>query len=304
MSDRALVVRRALAAVSVLFLLAPSAFALGDPPNIVMQSLGAVMSRSVLTYPMREGVFQSKLAPSYVTVHGDTRKSTGWGFYSNMEGSGLTAALTYGFTDHWGVSALAGYTNISGDRSVSFRDNSGTLLMTPPAKAGGVNDPPAIGAGHGHGLVATVSAVWDHWSGDGFRLPFYVGGGFMSIYSQADLPGIGIKRVADNTSPAVLAGLSPSFNIWKFRAVTYFMITAALDPGTGSITDYDPRTGAVNSKTSFPLTGGLDSAFPIAGVELTYRPWGLGFTYAPDVQGEGAQSYGLKWSHEWGAAKK
>lgn len=99
-------------------------------------------------------------------------------------------------------------------------------------------------------------------------------------------------------------GASPAFNIWKFRAVTYFMITAAVDPGTGSIIDYDPRTGAVNKKTNFPLVGGLDSAFPIAGVEFTCRPWGLGFTYAPDIQGEGAQSYGLKWSREWGGPSK
>jgi hypothetical protein len=271
---------------------------------LISQSFGAVMSRSVLTYPMREGVFQTKFAPSYVTVNGDTRSPNGGGMYNKMAGYGMTAAVTYGFTDHWGVSLLAGYTNISGERSVSFRDNSGALIMTPPAKVGGVNAPQLIGAGQGHGIVATVSAVWDHWEGDGFRLPVYAGGGIMSISEQADHAGFGIKRSADVTSPAILVGAAPSFNIWKFRAVTYFMLTAALNPGTGSIVDYNPANGVTNTRTNYALVGGLDSAFPIAGIELTYRPWGVGFTFAPDIDGEGAQSYGLKWSREWGAKAK
>ena len=94
-----------------------------------------------------------------------------------------------------------------------------------------INGALLIGAGHGSGVVATVSAIWDHWDGDGFRLPVYLGGGVMSISEQADLPGVGMKRTADVTSPALLVGASPAFNIWKFRAVTYFMITAAFDPG-------------------------------------------------------------------------
>jgi len=295
-------VRRVLAAAATLVALASTAQALGDPPMIVMQSLGAVMSQSVLTYPLRGGVFQSKLVPSYITSNGDERQPNGGGFYSKMSGWGLTTAMTYGFTDHWGVSLLAGYTNINGDRTLSFRDNNGTLIVAPPARLNGAGStaPMLITAGHGYGLVATASAIWDHWTGDGFRLPVYLGGGVMSISEQADHAGYGVKRVADVTSPALLVGLAPSFNIWKFRAVTYFMVTAALNPGTGSIIDYNPQTGAVNNKTNFPLVGGLDSAFPIAGLELTYRPWGLGFTYAPDVAGEGAQSYGLKWSREWG----
>lgn len=297
-------VRRALVAVAAAFALASTSHAVGDPPMLIIQSFGAVMSRSVLTYPLREGVFQTKFAPSYVTVNGDTRQPNGGGMYNKMSGYGLTSAVTYGFTDHWGASLLVGYTNISGDRSVSFRDNNGALIMTPPAKAGGLNGPQLVGAGQGHGIVATASAVWDHWDGDGFRLPVYLGGGIMSISEQADHAGLGIKRVADVTSPALLVGVAPSFNLWDFRAVTYFLVTAALNPGTGSIIDYNPRTGATNSRTNFPLVGGLDSAFPIAGIELTYKPWGLGVTYAPDIQGEGAQSYGLKWSREWGGKAK
>lgn len=197
-------IRRAFVAASAVFALATSSHAVGDPPMLIIQSFGAVMSRSVLTYPMREGVFQTKFAPSYVTVNGDTRSPNGGGMYNKMSGYGMTAAITYGFTDHWGVSLLAGYTNISGERSVSFRDNNGGLIVTPPAKVGGLNGPQLVGAGQGHGVVATASAVWDHWDGDGFRLPVYLGGGIMSISEQADHAGFGIKRSADVTSPALL----------------------------------------------------------------------------------------------------
>jgi len=281
-----------------------------------IQALSAVMSRSVLTYPLRAGVFQTKFAPSYVTNNSQDSSNVNNGpnpnidgrFSNKMSGYGMTTALTYGFTDHWGVSFLAGYTNISGSRTLSFRDNNGTLIVTPPAKVNSAtnNGNNAINgaAGQGHGIVAIVSAIWDHWEGDGFRLPVYLGSGVMSISEQADAAGYGMKRTGDVMSPSLLVGMAPSMNLWKFRAVSYFMLATALIPGTGSIIDYDPRTGAVNSKTNFPLVGGLDSAFPIAGVEFTYRPWGLGFTYAPDVMGEGAQSYGLKWSREWGGQGK
>ncbi len=282
-----------------LMALTSSVFATGNPPHLTIQALGAVMSRAVLTYPLREKIYQSKLAISRVTNNSNdstcSNCNVGSGSFTNdMKGNGFTTALTYGFNNHWGASLLAGYTSITGTRTLSLRDDNGALLVPIPARMG-TTDHVNGADGKGHGFVATVSAVWDHWDGDEFRFPLYLGAGVMSIKEEADATNFGIKRTADVFSPAILVGMAPSMNMWKFRAVAFFMIVAALDPGKGTIEDY--RLG---TKTEIPLVGGLDSAFPIAGVELTYQPLGIGLSYSPDITSEGAKSVALKWSAEWG----
>lgn len=83
-----------------------------------------------MIHRLAAAVFLLALAlPAQAT--GDPRQSSGGGFYSKMSGYGLTTAMTSGCTDHWGIGVLAGYTNINGDRTFSYRDNNGTPLISP-----------------------------------------------------------------------------------------------------------------------------------------------------------------------------
>jgi hypothetical protein len=277
------------------------AHATGNPPNLVIQALGAVMSRGVLSDPLRENTYQSKLTVSSVTnnsTDSSCPNCVGSGAFANdMKGDGYTAALTYGISNHWGASFLAGYTNISGSRTLSLRDDSGALIIATPARMSSNSN--VKGAdGSGKGYVATVNAIWDYWEGDQFRVPVYFGAGMMSVSEEADSTLYGIKRTADFISSTILVGIAPTITTDNFSTSFFFMVVDALNPGTGTINDY-----RLNNKTEFALAGGLESAFPIAGIEFTYRPWNLGFSYSPDITREGAKSIGFKWSMDWGGKK-
>jgi hypothetical protein len=297
-----LLLKLTLCSVMSYFVLVSSAHATGNPPNLVIQAMGAVMSRGVLSDPLRENTYQSKITVSSVTnnnTDSSCANCTGSGAFTNdMKGDGFTAALTYGFSNHWGASILAGYTSISGTRTLSLRDDSGALIITPPARMG--TNANVNGAdGSGKGYVATVNAIWDFWEGDQFRLPVYFGAGIMSVSEQADSTLYGVKRTADFVSSTLLVGIAPTITTDNFSTSFFFMVVNALNPGSGTINDY-----RLNTRADFALAGGLESAFPIAGIEFTYRPWNLGFSYSPDITREGAKSIGFKWSTEWGGKSK
>lgn len=292
-------------------ILISSAQATGNPPHLTQQAMGAVMSRGVVSDPLRENTYQGKVSFSSVTNNSADSSCAGctssnsFTFTNDMKGDGFAATLTYGFSNHWGVSVLAGYTNISGTRSLSLRDNNGALIVTPPTRMvtsgnadaadGNVNG--AVGKGKGY--VATVNAIWDYREeGDQFHLPIMLGVGVMSVSEEADSTVYQIKRTADFISPTVLVGIAPAIATENFSTAFFFMMEVALNSGTGTIEDY-----RLNTKTEFSLAGGHDSAFPIAGVEFSYRPWNLGFSYTPDLTREGARSIGVKWSSEWGGKK-
>ncbi|MFH1476075.1 MAG: hypothetical protein ABIH24_01080, partial [Verrucomicrobiota bacterium] len=83
----------------------------GNPPILANGELGNVLSRGLVTYPLRKGVWQTKIAPAYVMD-----KDSRGGQEVDMKGWGLGAAVTYGLSDHWGLNFITGYSRTTGER--------------------------------------------------------------------------------------------------------------------------------------------------------------------------------------------
>ena len=111
------------------FLFAPAQLhATGNPPILAAGSLGIVLSRGLVTYPIRKGVWQTKVAPSLVS-----QKDSREGVEVDLSGAGFGAAATYGLSDHWGLNFIAGYVKITGDRSLSTDYEQGDRDGVNPA---------------------------------------------------------------------------------------------------------------------------------------------------------------------------
>lgn len=277
-------------ALSFLFAAAPVvANATGNPPVVLREMLGQAMSRGVITYPIFKRQWQVKLSPAYVTA-----KDTRTGQWNDLDGYGLTAAATRGLSAHWSAGLMLGYTQVKGPRSFLLRAPDGQELQT-------LKDRNAIRADDdGKGFIAVATAIWDHWTGDNFRLPVYMGIGYMDLEETADDKVRGLRHSGKTSSPLVAIGAAPAFNVYKgLRFTTYLMMAMPTDAGKGEIVDYNPATGRVNSRVGYSQESDpIESGVPIMGVELTYVPWGLGFGYTPPI--EGATAYSLKWTRRWG----
>lgn len=269
-------------------------FSTGAPPVLANNALGIVLSRGLVTYPLRKGVYQTKIAPAWVSLR-DSRN----GQQVDMKGFGFGAALTYGLSDHWGLNFIVGHVKTTGSRNLatdySQGDGASGNIFATPKSNGNDNGLP----GEARGTALLVNLIWDHWSGDGFRLPVYLGTGYM-VAEGSVVKATGLKRDARTASPVITVGLSPSFRIKKwFRLGGFFLMSGPLSGGKGHIVDFDPATGAEISSVTFDISDDpLESGAAIMGLEATYLPWGLGLTYVPPI--EGGTSISLKWSREWG----
>lgn len=273
-----------------LILTAPAiANATGDPPVVLREMLGQSMSRGVITYPIFKGQWQVKVAPAYVKAK-DTRK----GEWNDLDGYAFSAAATHGLSRHWSAGLLLGYGKVKGPRNFGFRAPDGQELTTTKNKD-------AIRADDdGSGFMGFAAAIWDHWTGDNFRLPVYMGIGYMNLEEKADDKSLGLRHSGKVSSPLIAFGAAPGFDLYKgLRFTSYLVVAIPTNAGTGEIIDYNPVTGRVNSRVAYSQdSDALESSMPVMGLELTYRPWGLGFGYTPAI--EGATAYSVKWTHRWG----
>lgn len=153
--------------------------------------------------------------------------------------------------------------------------------------------------GEAKGFALLVNLIWDHWSGDGFRLPVYFGTGFMLAEGSVEM-ATGVRREGKTSAPVLTLGLGPSFRVKRFRLGGFFILSGPFSGGKGSIVDFNPATGVENSRVDFDITSDpLESGAAIMGLEATYLPWGLSVGYVPSI--EGKTSISLKWSRQWGA---
>jgi len=284
---------------AVIFYSAPLALAVGEPHSTTAEGLNQALSRGVVPYPIHKGERQRKIALTFLDV--DLKalqkqrvvKQDGWAF---------TGAITYGLSEHWGIGFTGAYCKLSGPHSLN---NYGSPHRHTPFNSPKLPyDKTVMGDGSGEAYAGLVSLIWDYRTGDKFRLPIYFGTGYMSVKARAENRQLGLKVTGEVHSAVLHWGFAPSFNLSKFRTVLFFMRAEPLDPGKGEIVDYNPTTGEVNNRAESKLSSGgflpKDAGLAALGLEFTYKPWGLGFTYIPPR--EGASAYGLKWTHRWGGS--
>ncbi|OGR98124.1 MAG: hypothetical protein A2V88_06150 [Elusimicrobia bacterium RBG_16_66_12] len=125
------------------------------------------------------------LAPAYLQAK-DSRK----GLSNDLDGLGFTAAATYGMSRHWSAGFMASYAKVKGPRTFGTcppdtRGRQACLSTTKSGTAGGAYD-------RGSGFMTFASAVWDHWTGDNFRLPVTMGVGYPDLEETADNASLGL----------------------------------------------------------------------------------------------------------------
>ncbi len=272
--------------------------ATGSPPMLANGELSVILSRGLVTYPLRKGVWQTKIAPALLTDK-DSRN----GQEVDLSGAGIGASLTYGLSDHWGINFIVGYSKTDGTRHMSTCYTQGNVSScSDDFVTAKVNNNLNGQPGEAKGFAFLANIIWDHWSGDGFRLPVYFGTGFMEAKGSVETAS-GVRREGKTSAPVLTVGLNPSWGIKKkFRLGGFFLISGPLSGGKGSIVDFNPATGAENSRVDFDISGDpMESGTATIGLEATYLPWGLSFGYIPAI--EGRTSISFKWSREWGGDK-
>ncbi|HAZ08434.1 MAG TPA: hypothetical protein DCZ01_07935 [Elusimicrobia bacterium] len=241
----------------------------------------------MLSFPLQKGRLHTRIAPGYSTIDMNDADMSGWA---------LAASANYGLGDHWGVGFMVGHSDLKGKSPMSGFGN----LVPPSAPASTRNKYDAQSHdSKGQGTVVMGNFIWDHWTGEGFRLPVYMGAGFMDITETRNDPVLGAKNGGTLSGGALALGAAPSFGFGKFRAAVFLMTIMCLDAGTEYVSDYDPSTGAEIRRYSGPGLGDADSILLPLGTELTYMPWGLSLGYVAPI--DGASTYTLSWTRRWGA---
>ncbi len=271
-------------------------FAAGNIPLTQEQSLGNLLGYGFPVNPMKKGVLEFRIAPAFLRY-----KDMGSSSQINLSGWGAASAVTYGISDHWGFGFFVGGETMRGTRNFNPTP-PGSAAVFSSLKIGctvGQQCDRVAGDSSGRGIVLAGSVIYDPMRGERFRLPISFGLGYVNVKETGDNSSVGFRRVGELKSPAIFFGIAPQFKVWKFRVTTFAFSFGAKDNATGYVEDYDPATGGTINKHEYAETGDDTNSVKQMGIDFTYMPWGLGFTYIPDY-GEGASSYSVKWAARFG----
>ena len=258
----------------------------------------AILPNAFPLYPLKESQFTVTAVPAYAAYSQNEAENNGTGItqYQKLSGGGAALGLTYAFTPHWGVNALA----------TAFR-MTGPSNLVAETSASGSNNIVRNGAETATGAVGTFNLVYDHFSDpDGFRWPNMIGISYTSLEQNTAISGVtggGLGNVASSLTDdrktnalGASAGTSIQFNTgaWLRWVPFVFVDVPFKDPketwsGTGNWSAPQSYSQATK-KTVF-----------VAGLNVAIRPWGMGFLYTPQINSNsGASVYALKWQHAFG----
>ncbi len=271
----------------------------GTPPVAEAQTLGSILSYGIPTNPMHQGQWVLKIVPAYLVQQNRSDPFNP----VDMKGWGGAAAVTYAFTDHWGLAFLGGANKISGTETADPGLKGATATNLNSIQTLNPIHGVPVGSASGSGFLGAASVVWDHWSGDEFRFPIFFGMSYMTITEQVDDTIDGIKRVADQNAIGAFIGLVPQFNIGKVRMSPYVALSVFLNNPKTQLTSYNPSTKATIAQSSFIDTNfgnnNESKYLRTAGIGFEYIPWKLQFTLnLGDVS-----AYTLSWIKRFGEAE-
>lgn len=252
------------------------------PPMPIRMSIGQSMSHGMLSFPLVAGQLQTRLSPGFATMD----KSS-----LNMEGWAMTGSAAYGLTEHWGAGLLIGHTRLSGHSPVNVRSS-----LVYGQLANKTDDRRAISS-EGDGTVVLANLICDPWSGNGFRMPIYMGLGYMDLNEKREDTVLGLRNTGKVSTLAPSLGISPSLGFKNFRAGGFVMFLYGLDAGHETLTSYQAN-GVIDAQYSTDGLGDADALIAVIGTEITYTPWGLSLGWIPPI--DGTSTYGLAWTRRWG----
>lgn len=261
----------------------------GGIPIDETKALGVIQCYGVPTDALRQGQWQLRVSPGLILNKDKSEQAD----QIDLHGPGAAASLVYAFTDHWGLMALAGGGTMTGQAGVDpYPNPPAELQSTVNQMFGGAA---VEGDATSRGIVASAGAVWDHWTGDGFRLPVMLGVSYLDVSETAK--SATLENTGTTRSPGVFVGLAPQFPVWRLRVAPYAAWTDSFEPSRNTLTQYDQGGGVVRS-VSYDAPGNGDSRQTHSGgVAVEYMPWGLAGNFLFPL--EGISAFTLTWSKKF-----
>lgn len=266
-----------------------SDYATYQDPVMVLNSYGVPLN------PLQKDLRELKVVPAYIRSHSNLGAGGGsggadLGLESNANaqgtwsenkasGGGAIVSWVQGLSAHWGYGLSVAYIRLSG-KTFAFAeyDASHNLVLRHDADEKGTS------------IQATALAIYDPFTDpEGFRLPIYVGYGFLFQDQGADysapvsVRGNNTVRFTNKFNtliPGLVAGASAQFNTGSFRWSPFFTLQFKNKSPAVSNKVTDETTGQVLSDSLFTNE---DSFLPSGGIGFQYRPWGLGFVWVINI---------------------
>ena len=226
--------------------------------------------------PTSKGKWDLTISPAYFSAQTTDYNNSSANDSASVTGYGLGASSILGLSEHWGL----GVTGIAFSGQGSY--NPGTLGV--PGSTG----PNSVTTS---GYFAGVSAIWDYFEGDGFRLPILLGLHYETLQDNYNL---GSYTVTNNlNSPGFQVGISPQFRTKYIRIQPFLML-------------YYPINNTIQTQsTGQTYTMHSDTGGPQPGINLVYVPWNVSFftTYGIS-KAQGEKTYSVRWQKSFGEDKK
>jgi len=205
---------------------------------------GAIVVRKDLT----PGIWS--VQPSVGYFNG-TSSFDGGGATVSSRGWGGTGQAEYSWSEHVGLSFSAMVYKGSGE-------------FTPGAIELGATS----GSASVDGWLLGAAFVLDPFSGNGFRLPFFIGFNYQHLTSSTPTSPTVISMSLD--SPGITFGFSPRFNLGFLRIEPFMVTTTATEKG---------NVGC-NADVVVGLCGAANvQVLPVTGVNAIFRPWNFSFYF-------------------------
>ena len=278
---------------ALLALLMRPGTALATSPSDVQAMLSTLFCYAMPTNPLRKGQKEIKLVPTYLV--GDNPRSAPPGGAKadpyqvrneKVSGMGWAGVFVWGFSEHLGISVLGAGMSESGTIDSEFSSPY-------PSDRNSFRK----GKHTGSGYVGAASFIYDPFDGEGFRLPLMLGLSMNSYSGEVkakNASGEPLGEKGSNQAPGILFGVTPQFNLGGFRAAPFLIVSMFGDNTASTQTKYLSSTGPATKVQRSIKSDTVGSV----GIDLTYRPWGLGFSYIPDFSG--VTAYTFKWVKKWG----
>lgn len=241
------------------------------------EMLNPILPDSIPTTQLKKGRWDFKIVPAYLTYEED-EQSAGGRTFQELDGWGGGLASTYSFSNHWGVSMMA----------VGFSADGEGVIFDNVAETFGENEASGFG-----GIAALIYDPFNKGDKSSFRLPLTFGIGYFSLEQEATHADAGgsLTSTRKLDSLSITLGLAAQFAVLNWLQVSPFvMLSEPLDDATDECT----ATGTATCPTLQSVSKNVGTM----GVELTYIPWQLGFSYVPQI-GE-ASAITLKWQFSAG----
>lgn len=244
------------------------------------------------------GNWQVAVKPTYLKVNELFHRRGGIHKGEDMKGWGGSAALSYALTDRWLVYGILTGAQLSGkssgkDVSSPFMPSNWTADDIPnyQNQIEGTVSVYNLNSGIGFNMIGNSAGRWS--------IPLFLG--FFVQQVKADLKAGAASTIdltyypnglppvdytGNNTQPGASVGLAAACNVTKRIQVTpYFMAAKVFSKSKFKQTvtgvhpaDAPPPSWPVGYTDESQLRhGAQETLFPIFGLNLTYRPWGLAF---------------------------